>query len=189
MEENETTTEEGQGEGSHVNPASPETAVSNTPEVSPESMTLSELNGFLGKNFKDKATALSSLKETFSYVGKRKEDILKEAGVYNEATTKEIREIKENLFYKDNPDLTPYRGAISKMGSNPEEVVNTPEFKQIFEKAIGNDKDQKLKSVLVSNPRIAASKDNLTKAREAMESGNRELAEKNAVAAVLATLE
>lgn len=187
MDPEETITPEGQADESQLNSPAPEAAVSN--ESNPENLTLSEINALLGKDFKDKATALKSVKDTYSYVGKKKEDIAKEMAGSNENVTKELSEIKANMFFKDNPDLAPYRAAISKMGSNPEEVVNTPEFKLIFDKAIGNDKDQKLKSVLVSNPRLASSKDNLTKAREAANSGNTEERDRLAVRAVLDTLE
>ncbi len=179
-------TPDGQADESQLNSPAPEGAVSNGSDANPEPMTLAELNEFLGKDFKDKTTALKSLKDTYSYVGKRKEDIARELGGSNEALATEIRQIKENAFYKDNPDFAPYRAAISKMGANPEEVVNTPEFKTIFEKSIGYDKDKNLKSVLVSNPRLANSKDNLAKAREA---SSQEERDRLATLAVLETIE
>jgi len=160
--------------------------------VSPEAqdkLTLDEINSILGKNFKDKESVLKSVKDTFSYVGKRKEDILKEVNTGSEQITKELSELKENLFFKDNPDYTPYRDLIRKMGSNPEVVTQSTEFKTIFEKAKGYDDSQKLKSVLVSNPRLAASKDNLTKAREAHQTGSYEEAAKLATQAVLDSLQ
>lgn len=185
MEDDITT--EGQADESQLNPAAPEVTVEN--ESKPEDLTLVELNALLGKDFKDKTTALKSVKDTFSYVGKRKEDIAKELGSFSESTSKELKEIKENLFYKDNPELTPYRAAISKMGSNPEEVVNTPEFKSIFDKAKGFDSDQKLKTVLSSNSRIGVAKDNLSKAREAGNNGNLEERDRLATQAVLDSLQ
>lgn len=186
MDENETITPDGQADGSQLNPPAPEAAVSNE---SPENLSLSELNTLLGKDFKDKATALKSVKDTYSYVGKRKEDIAKEVGGGNEMLASELKQIKENMFFDKNPDYAPYRSLMTKMGSNPEEVAGSPEFKNIFEKAVGFDASQKLKSVLVSNPRLASSKDNLTKAREAQQSGNSELADNLVARAVLETLE
>jgi len=186
MEPEDIITQDGQADASQLNAPAPEGADSNVPDNSPDTLTLAELNESLGKNFKDKATALKSFKDTFSYVGKRKEDIAKELGGNTEALANEIRQIKENAFFEKNPDYAPYRSAIIKMGQNPEEVVNTPEFKAIFEKTIGYDKSQSLKSVLVSNPRLAQSKDNLAKARE---SGNQEERERLATLAVLETLE
>lgn len=168
-----------------LSPAAADGAVSNEPK--PENdMTLTELNTLLGKDFKDKATALKSVKDTYSYVGKRKEDIIKEVGGSNEDTAKEIKEIKENLFFKDNPQFQPYRNVMARMGSNPAEVAELPEFKDIFTKASGYDNDQKLKSVLQSNPRLAQTKDNLTKAREATNTEDRD---RLVAQAVLATIE
>ncbi len=137
-----------------------------------QGLTLEEINKELGKDFKDLPTALKSFKDTFSYVGKRKEDIIKEVTASSDATAKEVREIKENLFFDKNPDYAPYRATMAKMGSNPELVAQMPEFKTIFDKAKGYDDSQNLRSVLVSNPRLVASKDTLTKAREAGMAGN-----------------
>lgn len=186
MEENETITPDGQVDESQLNSAAPEAAVSTE---SPENLTLAELNTILGKDFKDKATALKSVKDTFSYVGKRKEDIAKEVGGSNETLASELRQIKENMFFDKNPDYVQYRDLMAKMGTNPEEVANSKEFKSIYEKAVGFDASQKLKSVLVSNPRLASSKDNLAKAREAQQSGNNDLAENLIARAVLDSIE
>ena len=100
-----------------------------------------------------------------------------------------MRQIKENLFYRDNPKYAPYRAAIAKMGDNPEAVVQTPEFKEIFEKAIGHDESQNLKSVLSTNPRLAQSRDNLDKAKEAAQAGNQSEAASLATKAVMEMLD
>jgi len=155
-------------------------------ESTNEGLTLAELNSMLGKNFKDKTTALKSVKDTYSYVGKRKEDIIKEVGGNNNEIASELKLIKDNMFFDKNPDYSQYKGLIAKMGDNPVDVVNSEEFKAIFEKAKGFDENQKLKSVLVSNPRLAQTKDTLTKARE---SGNTEDRERLVAQAVLGTLE
>lgn len=153
--------------------------------VAPEALTLDELNGFLGKQFKDKQTALQSLKELNSFVGKKKEDIFKEIAGNTETLTNEIRQIKENQFYDRKPEFKDYKDIISKLGDNPESVVESPEFKKIYEKAKGYDETVKLKTVLESNPRLAQSRDALTKARESLTAGNQAEAESHAVNAVL----
>lgn len=175
------TTLETQGGEPHMSSSPVEKASS----VAQEALTLDELNGLLGKNFKDKSTALKSLGELNSFVGKKKEDIMKEVSGNSEAFHNEIKQIKENQFYSQNPDLKEYRGIISKLGQNPEEVIATPEFKLIYDKAKGYDETVKLKTVLESNPRLAQSRDNLTKAKEAVQSGNQTDAETFAVNAVL----
>ena len=157
---------------SQLNSADAEGTVSN--ESNQENMTLKEMNELLGKNFKDKATALKSVKDTYSYVGKRKEDIIKEVGGSNSEIANELKSIKDNMFFDKNPDYAPYKGLIAKMGDNPVDVVNSEDFKAIFEKAKGFDENQKLKSVLVSNPRLAQTKDALTKARENISQEERE---------------
>lgn len=155
-------------------------------ESTQEALTLKELNELTGKNYKDKTTALKSLKDTYSFVGKRKEDIIKELGGANEGIVNELKTIKDNMFYDKNPEYAPYRKVMEKMGTNPVDVANSEEFKGIFEKAKGFDENQKLKSVLVSNPRLAQTKDSLTKAREATNSDDRD---RFAAQAVLASIE
>lgn len=169
---------------SQLNSPDAEGTVSANP--APETLTLQELNGILGKNFKDKDTALKSVKDTYSYVGKRREDIIKEVSSTNENVVSELKTIKDNMFYDKNPEYIPYRKVMEKMGSNPVEVANSEEFKVLFEKAKGFDDSQKLKSVLVSNPRLAQTRDDLTKAREATSQDEREAL---AARAVLASIE
>ena len=62
--EEENITPEGQADGSQLNPPAPEGTVSNEPKLE-ESMTLAEINSLLGKNFKDKDTALKFCKFFF----------------------------------------------------------------------------------------------------------------------------
>lgn len=175
------TTQGAQGDGSQLNPA-PAIGASST--VAPAAMTLEQLNATLGKQFKDIPTALASLAELNSFVGKRKEDFLAEAGIGNEKFAQELKELKENQFYTQNPELKDYRSLISKLGSNPEEVIASAEFQQIFSKAKGYDETVKLKTVLESNSRLSASKDHLSKAKESMEAGKTAEAEVNALNAV-----
>ena len=151
-------------------------------------LSLEEINSFLGKNFTDKATALKALKDTQSFVGKRKEDFASELQQASQQTAEELRQIKEEMFYQKHPEYAPYKDTIKAMGNNPAEVVENPAFKSLFEKARGFDESQSLKSVLESNPRVVASQDKLSKAREAVASGRFENAETLAAQAVLETL-
>lgn len=140
--------------------------------VPSDSMSLSELNEYLGKDFKDKSVALKALKDTFSYVGKKKEDIEREVlstFQQNDKTDKlaqEMEQMRKDMFYKDNPQYASLRDVIEKVGGNPAEVVNQGWFKETYTKVSGYDESQKLKTVLESNPRLASSRDSLTKARE-----------------------
>lgn len=172
---NDETTVETQADASQLNAAAVDTASSS---VAP-AMTLDELNSTLGKNFKDIPTALNSLKELNSMVGKKIEN-----GLGNEAIIKELQDLKENQFYAQNPDLKEHRALLAKLDKNPEIAAATPEFKAIFDKAKGYDETVKLKTVLESNPRLSSSKDNLSKAREARDAGNMSQAEDLALQAV-----
>lgn len=178
---NDNNTPDGQVDASQLNAATPDGTVTSgskdvttpTPKM-PEAMTLEELNNTLGKSFKNKESALKSLKDTFSYVGKKIEDVRNEVVSEvktNEATeklAKEVAELKKEMFYKDHPDYAnpAIRNFIEKIGGNPSEVVNSKEFKEIFDKVSGFDKSTQLRTVLDSNPRLMAVKDNLTKAKE-----------------------
>ena len=139
-------------------------------------LSLTELNTFLGKNYPDKATALKSLKDTFSYVGKKVEAASVQTPAASPDTsefTRQIKEMKEQLFYSENPQYkTPeMKGMISKMGENPADVVATPEFKAIFDKVSGYDKIQKTKTVLESNPRIGQVRNKISEAKTALNTG------------------
>lgn len=176
------------GDELNGNVASPE----GKENVSKESeLTLQELNSLTGRKFESKEDALKSLKETFNFVGKRKEDIEKEILENQKKANdtsdlaKQLNELKHNLFYSQNPQYEPYRAVIGKLGDNPAEVINTAEFKDLFEKAKGFDASQKSKSVLESNPRIAVAKGHIDKAREAVMNGRQVEAESYAARAVI----
>lgn len=163
-------TPEGQADGVDVAPVAPEGAVAGVADLS-----LEELNQHLGKNFKDKETALKSLKDTFSYVGKKRDDIAKEFGQEQKLSVieTELAKLRKDLWFKDNPDHAPNRALIEKLGDDPTKVIDSPEYKVIFEKVKGYDESQKLRTVLDSSPRIAAARDSFSKAKEAMQVGQK----------------
>lgn len=120
-------------------------------------LSLAELNQYLGKDFKDKSTALKALKDTQSFVGK-KIDAANPAPVQSVDTTllSEVQQLKENLFYTENPQYKDMRGLIQKMGGNPSEVVASDEFKNLFEKVKVADEATSKKSVVSSNSRLGS---------------------------------
>jgi hypothetical protein len=142
-------------------------------------MTLEELNDYLGKNFKDKETALKSLKDTYSYVGKKKEDIAAE--VLSKVQTdgqvdtlaKELEEMRKERFFDKNPQYAEpsIRKLIDSLGGSPSEVVNREEFKSVFDKVSSYEESAKLKTVLEGNSRLAESRTSLEKAVELKKSG------------------
>lgn len=156
-----------------------------------DSLSVKEINDFLGKNYKDKGSALKSIKDTFSFVGKKVE---KSADVEspdvkpnsnNGDFARQIKEMKEQLFYSENPEYKSYKGIIGKMGENPADVVGMPEFKDVFEKASSFDKNQTKKTVLESNPRIGVVRNKLKEATEAAGGRDYNTASKLATDAVM----
>lgn len=151
-------------------------------------LSLEQLNSLLGKNFKDIETAQKSIKELNSYVGKKKEDIEVETKKQFEATARELAEIKKNMFYDKNPDYKEYRSLIEKIGSNPEDVVRSPEFKLVYEKAANYDKSQNFKTVLESNSRVTQTRETFKKADELMAAGKKDQAQDLVVNEILKNL-
>ena len=159
--------------------------------TNPDTLTLSELNQFLGKNYKDKGTALKSLKDTFRYVGQPKAD-------NSQLDTSKFiskEQYETDMFYSQNAEYSKpeLRKVIDSMAQgmkvSPRDVVNSDEFKSIFGKVKGYEESQSVKSVLQSNPRLAASRDRLTQATEAVRAGDLKTAESLAVKAVMEAYE
>lgn len=126
-------------------------------------MTLDELNAHLGKNFKDKDSALKSIKDTFRYVGAKKAAESQDIAAIQ-------RKFSEDLFFVKHPELEPHRELAEalavKHGVDVTKAVELEPFKVYVEKATGYDTTQQAKSVLQSNPRLGAVKDSMQEARE-----------------------
>lgn len=116
-----------------------------------EALSLDELNDALGKKFKSKDSALRSLKETNKFVGKKKEEAVKEASKEYDNLRAELDALKQENFYSKNPHYEPYKNLIEKLG-NRDEVVKTKEFKEVFDKLKTAEEPEK--SIIHSNARI-----------------------------------
>lgn len=175
--EDQNTTAEGQVDASQLNAPTPDTAVA--------AITLDELKAITGKDYPDKETALKSIKDTNSYVGKRKEDIAKEVAPVEKLTVMEqtIKKLETDMWFKDNPEHAALRPIIEKMG-NPADVINTPEYKAVFEKTKGFDEFQSKRTVLDSNPRLGQAGNKMEEARQALAQGKPQVAQAAALAAV-----
>jgi len=170
------------------------------------------LNKYLGKDFKDDETALKAVKDTFSHVGKvgKYQPLISELEDKfggEEGALKAIESVQDpeksglvtkekfdtELFYRDKPEYQPYRKVIDSMakseGNTPGEVVETEEFKSIFEKVKAHDKAEESKSVLMSNPKIGLATDKISDAKKDLSEGKKESAEKKAVNAVINAFE
>lgn len=160
MDENNPTGETLAG-GAQLTPADGGAAVDSS------TLTLAEMNQYLGKDFKDKESALKAVKETFSYVGKRKEDIAAEVRALSAPAPQtspdselksQVQSLNDRLFFSENPEFKGYEAIIKKMGSDPAEVIGSEEFKKVFEQGkVATEVEQK-RSVVSSSSRLAQSK-------------------------------
>lgn len=157
-----------------------------------DALSLNELNSYLGKNFKDKDTALKALKDTFSYVGRKVEDITPKIDP-NQFISRE--QYEQDMFYSRNaeyatPEVREIIDAMAKAkGLSPKDVVSSDTFKAVFSKVKGYDESQGLRSVLETNPRLASTRDSFTRAAEILQQGgNKDAAEALVAKAVLDSL-
>lgn len=171
-----------------VEPSAPG-ASDSQPTKEVENLSLEELNKFLGKNYPNKDTALKSLKDTFSYVGKKKDTVVKEAFDENKFISRE--QYEEDMFFSkrqelSNPEIKDVLKSMAKANNvTVQEAAELDSFKKVFGAFKGYSETQNLKSVLETNPRIAQTKSTMQEAREALNSGNKSLAEELATKAVM----
>jgi hypothetical protein len=169
-----------QPDASQLNAADPSANVGNTqPAVTPQAadaLSLAELNQLLGRQFKDRDSALKSIQDTYKFATTRVSDVASKLDEGARAELKRLNDTVEaqnkELFYVQNPKFAPHRKLIDSLGKNPNEVINTDIFKDTFSKLDGYDQTVKLKTVLESNPRLAASRDSMTKAVDLKKANN-----------------
>lgn len=150
-------------------------------------MSLKELNEYLGKNYPNKESALKSIKDTFSYVGKK----IEKATDVDESKFISKEQYERDMFFSKNPDydkpsVKTVLEAISKsQGLSIVDAAQTEAFKEVFGAVKGFSESQQLKSVLESNPRLASTKSKLSQANDAQNKGDLESARTLATKAVL----
>ncbi len=123
--------------------------------VNPNALTLAELNVLLGREYKDKESALKGIKDTYSFVGKKVEASASPTPATPFASAQDVKVLQEELFYSQNPDYKDYRKTIAMMGTNPAEVVNSEAFKILWDKIKVADDASSKRSVVSSSPRLA----------------------------------
>lgn len=148
--ENNNLTDDSQLAATHVDAGGEQSAVADT-------LSLAEINSTLGKDFKDKATALKSLRDTQSYVGK-KIDAVSPAPVIDNALKSEVDSLKKEVFYASHPELKGHETMLNALGSNPAEAYQSDAFKSYLEKAKVADEVAQTKSVVSSNSRLSQTK-------------------------------
>lgn len=160
-------------------------------------LTLEEINKTLGKDFKDKETALKSLADTNSYVGKLSSDLatLREQSKSNPADSglaEKITKLENKLlideFYSSNKDYN-IPGVKKILGNNPAEAIKDSELKAAADAIVANAKAENSKSVLHSNPRLGLVRDKQIEAREQVSKGDYKGAAANAVGSVIEAYE
>lgn len=165
---------------------------------------LSELKNVLGKDFKDKESALKSLKDTQSYVGqvgqlKQDNEKYKSGGAAPDAAGEiaalnaKIEAIQEDTFFDRNEQFRSIRPIVKTFakanGKTLSETVELPDIKELVTKVSGFDKSQNMRTVLESNPRLASSQDKIAKAQTLAGSRSRKALSEAADLAVQAVSE
>lgn len=163
--------------------------------VGSDTLTLEQLNERLGTKYPDMGKALEGLKETRNYVGKagtveKENEELKKALSGNSGDFITKAQYEQDMFYSKHSDLEPYKDIINarakELNIRPADAVeNDPSLKQTLEKLRGFDKTEGAKSVLMSNQRLGQVDDKMSKAHEAVKSGDYRTASSNAVGAVM----
>lgn len=147
--------------------------------VSPQAaaaLTLTELNELTGRNFTSRESALKSIKDTFSFATTRLTDVENKVAAVTAGEMGKLRESLDSqnkeMFYLQHPEYAPHRKLIDSLGKNPGDVVTSDVFKETYTKVSGYDQTVKLKTVLESNPRLASSRDSITKAADLKKANN-----------------
>lgn len=144
----------------------------------PKSLSLEEINSTLGKDFKDLDTALKSVKDTYSYVGKQKDNIKKEIieetpeKVVDIDTTQYMSRADYNRerFYDKNPQYESYRDIL---GNDPAESLKKETIKKTVDNAIAYSENENSKSILHSNGKVVEKNSDYTKdMQRAQQTGN-----------------
>ena len=158
--ETENQTEETQVDESQLNSAAGDEAES----VATDSLTLAEINSLTGKTYKDKESALKSIKDMSSQAGKAA-DLEGKLAKANESKPEEqlnslqtqLSQLQNDAFFKDNQDYSDNRELIEKIakadGISNAEVVETELYKSVS----GTVASQSKRTVASSNGRVAQS--------------------------------
>lgn len=167
MEKTETPTEESQVEESQLNSPTGNEADS---VVADNSLSLEEINSITGMNYKDKETALKSIKDMKSQAGKAAdlEGKIKQAQADPQTSDEQVQALREQLnslteklnqseteaFFNSNEEYKSNRALIEKLakadGVSPREVVESDVYKSVA-------KEPEKRTVAASNNRQAPS--------------------------------
>lgn len=173
MEQNtEQPTQETHAEESQLNSPAGETAesVATDKTSAADTFSLEELNALTGRNYKDKETALKSIKDMQSQAGKAAdlEGKIKQAQTDPATSSEEVAKLQEQLnaitteltqtkhesFFNSSEEYRANRALIEKLakadGVSPQEVVESDVYKSVA-------KEPEKRTVAASNNRVAQS--------------------------------
>ena len=121
-------------------------------------LSLEDINKTLGKDFPSKEAALKSIKDTYSYVGKKKEKIAEEVKPSpDNFVTKD--QYEADVFFAQNSDLSDVRSIIEAKakaeGVSVKEAAKAEDITKVIEAVKSQSESQEAKNVLESNSRIS----------------------------------
>lgn len=155
-----------------------------------DSLTLEEINVLTNKNFPDKETALKAIKDNFSFVGKKKEDVATDLVNKGEYISK--KELDTEFLYRENKLASDNRTIIDSFAKannlTAREALERPEIKSILDKVKNYDASQSIKSVIETNPKLGQLKDSSTEVKNLVLGGNKEEAGLKAAKTLIETL-
>lgn len=151
-----------------------------TPEAEPQAPAKGE-----DKDWKAEALKFQAIADRKA---KQLEKVMAEKPAEPKADYVSRAELEEIRFFDKNPDLEPYRDVLKGLraeGESFDQVIAKDAIKTLLEAKKEVDTTKKNKSVLETNPRLGQVTDKMSKAREALSSGDYNSAKQNAVSAVL----
>lgn len=166
----------------------------NVTEKAAPLLTLEEINNLTGRNYKDIETARKGLTDTYKFIGKagkieaEKKQLQERVEEQDKILSTELSQLKQTLFYTQNPQYSPYKDIISSMGSDASKVVESEAFKKVFESLSAAEQAKKSKSVLETNPRIGEAKTKIDEAKTLVKNGRYSEASEAAVQAVIESM-
>ena len=148
----------------------------------PIALSLEEINEMTGKTYKDKDSALKSIKDMSSMAGRvadlqGKREEPKVAKTPEAADDSRFQALETELFLSRNPsheaNLEVLQALASSAGVSLKEATELPAYTALYEKAVGYDENQNKRTIAGSNNRVAQSDSNADELAEAIGDPNK----------------
>ena len=158
-----------QADGVDVTPAAGDAAATNA-----ATLTLDEINAITGKTYKDKETALKSLKDMSSMAGKAADQMGRKPETVTD--TERIKALELDNFYARNPEHEANRDILEaladKNGVSVKEAIELPAYKSMLEKTAASVETKKPRTVAAPNGRTAQPSSNKSPIQAAVATGD-----------------